>query len=79
MALMTEETGKALLRALQINNELLRKNDEKWVKVSVIQKLTGWNKHRLFKARKSGEIQFKKKNGFWYNENSLNIQKANNS
>lgn len=42
-----------------------------WVKVSEVKKLTGWSKERLRRARINQEIEWKKKNGMWYNINSL--------
>lgn len=44
-----------------------------WVKVGTISELTGWNYHRLARARANGEVEFKKEDGkFFYDLNSVN-------
>lgn len=42
-----------------------------WVKASTIISLTGWDRNRMERARKNGDIEFKKQNGIWYNAKSI--------
>lgn len=43
----------------------------KWVRVSVITELTGWNKEKMRQARDNNLIEWKTDDGFWYDLNSL--------
>lgn len=52
----------------------LRKEEKKiqWVKASLIIQLTGWDRNRMERARKNGDIEYKRQNkSIWYNLNSL--------
>lgn len=42
-----------------------------WVKASTVISLTGWDRNRMERARKNGDIEFKKQNGIWYNVKSI--------
>lgn len=52
---------------------MLVKEDIKpqWVKASTVISLTGWDRNRMERARKNGDIEFKKQNGIWYNLKTL--------
>lgn len=45
---------------------------KRWVKVSFVQQVTGWNKEAMRRARAQEIIEWKKDaNGIWYNLNSI--------
>jgi hypothetical protein len=50
-----------------IEKQLKEKEPQTWIKVGLVQKLTGWDKHMLYRARRSNIIKFKKgENGMVY-------------
>jgi hypothetical protein len=71
---LTESTAKQLIKELKAHRTALQATSKvRWVKVSVITELTGWDRRRLERARNSGEIIYKKDStGIWYDQDSIN-------
>lgn len=71
---LTENTGRELMREIKrLNNLLGNPAKKKWVKVTTIREMTGWDHERMRRARNNGDVVFKKdKTGFWYDPTSLN-------
>ena len=75
MYLLSSEDRK-LIRDFNRNIHWLKaqslKNEKRWVKARVITTMTGWDSQKMARARKSGEVEWKRDNGIWYNPESIN-------
>lgn len=69
---MNQQTDILLKRIDSKLTALLSKKQETWVPVSWISELTGWDHHRMARARKDGLIEFRKKGkGYEYKIESV--------
>ncbi len=70
---MSTENAEIIKRLERIERHLAVKPKSTWVKVSVIQELTGWNSRFMEKARINGLVkQRKSANGIEYLLESVN-------